>query len=203
MLPGRKLNPCSSCQHNEKTAAHKLLCRLSRPCSISLRLSTFLPWFADFCPTNSSLLGLPQPQTHLIPAAIISLSLVFMFTVFHNHIQPTKRSAGPTVAGALQTLTVVRAKFFPLMIMLGLPRNMLFSVIFLKINWVRELVTDTAAVEIKILSIFILQKQQPGCTPASCWFCLLALRNPEFTVFSNQEVFFSWVIFLSVEIRFK
>lgn len=89
------------------------------------------------------------------------------------------------------------------MIMLGLPRNTLFSVIFLKINWVRELVTDTAAVEIKILSIFILQKQQPGCTPASCWFCLLALRNPEFTVFSNQEVFFSWVIFLSVEIRFK
>lgn len=45
---------------------------------------------------------------------------------------------------------------------------MLFSVIFLKINWVRELVTDTAAVEIKILSIFILQKQQLGCTPASC-----------------------------------
>lgn len=33
-----------------------------------------------------------------------------------------KSYAGPTVAGALQTLTVVRAKFFPLKIMPGLPK---------------------------------------------------------------------------------
>lgn len=42
---------------------------------------------------------------------------------------------------------LVRARFFPLRIVPLLPINMLFSVIFLKINWVRELITDTAGVK--------------------------------------------------------